>query len=101
MTTVARRALTTVVALLGGTVALSAPAYAATSSIDHVQPKDRALQVVLSLDDVPGGSEPDLGTVTATFDGEPVKARAELLSDSAAAVSRTAILAIDVSDSMA
>jgi tight adherence protein B len=85
---------------LGSTVA-AAPAYAAESSIDHVQPKKNDLQTVISLADVPVGVTPDLGTVTATFAGAPVEATAELLSGSSEDVERTAVLAIDVSESMA
>ncbi|GAA1926029.1 type II secretion system F family protein [Nocardioides marmoribigeumensis] len=78
-----------------------APALAATSSIDYIEPKDGGLRVVVSLDDVPAGTTPDLATVTATLDGDPVTASAESLSKAADKVERTTVLALDVSDSMA
>ncbi len=85
-----------------GLILLSgAPALAVTSSIDYIEPKDQGLQVVVGLDDVPAGVSPDLGTVSATLDGEPVQATAESLSDASDEVQRTTVLALDVSDSMA
>ncbi len=86
----------------GVLLALSgAPALAATSSIDYVEPKDGGLRVVVSLDGLPAGATPDLATVTATVDGEPVAATAESLSTAKDKVDRTTVLALDVSDSMA
>ncbi len=90
---------------LGGTCALLAlsvaPASAATSSIDYIEPDGQGLRVIVSLDDLPSGAEPDLATVTATLDGEPVEATAEPVADAADKVERTTVLALDVSDSMA
>src|SRR3954469_11725792 len=78
----------------------TSPAYAASSSIDHIQPDKTGLQVVLSLTGVPNGVSPDLGTVTATFDNKPVTAKAQALSDSSNTIQRTTVLALDVSASM-
>ena len=79
----------------------AAPAYAASSSIDHVQADKTGLQVVLSLTGVPNGVSPDLGTVTATFNGKPVTAKAQELSGSGSqTIRRTTVLALDVSASM-
>jgi tight adherence protein B len=78
-----------------------APATAATSSIDYVEPTEGGLRVVVSLDDLAAGTAPDLATVTATVDGEPVPASAESLSNATDKVARTTVLALDVSESMA
>lgn len=94
-------AVTAATAVSVGAAMFAAPAYAATGSIDHVQPAGQDLQVVLSLAGVPTGITPDLDTVTATFADEPVEATAELLSGSSGDVRRTTILALDVSNSMA
>ncbi len=82
------------------TLALAAPAQAATGNIDFVQPKGQSLQVLFSLADVPDGVSPDLGTVTVTVDGDPVAATAESVADSAEKVSRTTVIAFDASNSM-
>jgi tight adherence protein B len=92
-------ALLAPVALLG--MAVAAPAYAATSSIDHVEAGAGRMQAVVSLVDLPEGAAPDLGTATVTFDGEPVPATAEPLSENDEALRRTAVLTLDVSRSMA
>lgn len=86
--------------LAAGSLALglgmgTAPAYAADGSIDHVQEKDGALQILYS---VPGGATPDLGTATVSFNGETLEATAEPAS--AGQVARTTVLAVDVSNSM-
>lgn len=79
----------------------AAPAYAASSSIDHVQKDKNGLQVVVSLSGVPDGVSPDLGTVTATFNGKPVTANAqELTGNGGDTIRRTTVLALDVSASM-
>jgi tight adherence protein B len=77
------------------------PAFAATGNIDHVQPDGDTLQVVLSLGDLPGHGSPDLDTVSVRFDGQSVPATAEPITDAEAQVRRTAVLAMDVSKSMA
>src|SRR6476659_1153683 len=94
----ARLGVAAVTVLLAGLTA--APAFAAEGSIDHVESKDGKLQVLYSLSNV-GDAAPDLKTLSVNLDGKPVDATATLASDAKQAVRRTAILAIDVSDSMA
>jgi tight adherence protein B len=87
-----------------GWAGFAAPAYAVSASIDHIEAgKDGAATVraVVSLAELPDGARPDLASAAVTFDGEPVDATAEPLSESGADVRRTAVLALDVSDSMA
>lgn len=82
------------------TLAWTAPAEAATSSIDHVEPQGDLLDVVVSLEDLPMDAVPDVDSVTATFNGEPIDSSAQLLSQAGDTFKRTAILALDVSQSM-
>jgi tight adherence protein B len=94
-------ALTT--ALAGAAVATllgASPASAATSNIDHVESADGKLQLIVSMSDLAEGESPDLDTVGVTFDGEPVPAEVQPLSEAPEAVRRTAVLAMDVSKSM-
>ena len=79
---------------------LASPAIAAEGSIDHVESRNGKVQVLYSLPNV-GDATPDLKTLSVTLDGEPVDATATLASDAKQGVRRTAILAIDVSESMA
>ena len=80
---------------------VGSPAYAAPSaSIDHIEPGTGDVKLVVSLQGVPDGVEPDLDTVTTTFDDEPVESTAQSLSDAGDELKRTVILAMDVSDSM-
>lgn len=97
----ARAAAAVVAAVVGVTLVppVAAPAYAASSSIDHVQDRGRELQLVVSLSDVPDGAAPALDQVSVSFDGEPLEALAEPVADSTE-VRRTTVVAIDVSDSM-
>jgi len=88
------------VALLAAVAwALPSPAFAAEGSIDYVERKDDAIQVLYSL---PGsaGAEPDLNSVAVTLDGQALAAQGELATDSRETLRRTAVLAIDVSNSM-
>lgn len=78
---------------------LAAPAFAAEGSIDHVESRDGKLEVLYSLPNL-GAVTPDLATLEVTLDGETVDATATLASDAERGVRRTAILAIDVSNSM-
>jgi tight adherence protein B len=73
--------------------------WAAEGSIDHVENRDGKLEVLYSLPDV-GEATPDLDSLEVTIDGKPVDATATLASDATNGVRRTAILAIDVSESM-
>ena len=82
----------------GGMLALVAsPALAAEGSIDHVESHDGTVQVLYST---PDGAEPALDTLQVQLDGKPLEASATLASDATDAVRRTAVLAIDVSNSM-
>ncbi len=76
------------------------PAQASTTSIDHVEATDGTVRAVLSVADLPRGASPDLDGVSASFAGQPVAASARPLSESAT-LRRTAVLALDVSRSMA
>ena len=82
------------------TLATASPASAAESNIDHVEPNGTKLQLVVSMTDLEDGAEPDLATVTVSFDGESVPASAEPASEAADVVRRTTVLAMDVSKSM-
>lgn len=80
---------------------VGSPASAAPSaSIDHIEPGNGDVKLVVSLQGLPDGVAPDLGTVTTTFDDEPVESTAQSLSDAGDELKRTVILAMDVSDSM-
>jgi tight adherence protein B len=88
-------------AALLATVALATiatPAFADQGSIDHVQNVKGKVQVLYSLPD--GAASPDLGTLKMTLAGKPLESNATLASNAANAVRRTAILAVDVSNSM-
>lgn len=74
-----------------------APADADQISIDHSQPVEGAVKLLVS---VPAGTRPDLGGVDVTIAGTKVQATAEAAASSAL-VRRTAVLAIDTSLSMA
>lgn len=68
--------------------------------IDNVSTKGSTVNVLYSLPGVPDGVSPDLSSVTVTLGGQQFDATATLASSSANAVKRTAVLAIDVSESM-
>ena len=87
-------------AAICGSVLVAAPATAASGNIDHVEPDGDKLQMVVSLSDVSDGDSVDLETVTVSFDGEPVAAEAQSLSEAGAELRRTTVLAMDVSKSM-
>ncbi len=85
--------------LAAGMLAAGAPAYAADpggASIAHLEPGDDGLQILVS---VPEGADVDLDAVTATIAGQEAPVTAGLASDGEA-VRRTAVLAIDTSNSM-
>ena len=86
---------------IAATALMAAPAHAATEgSIDHVETSDSEVRVLYSIPGIGEGVEPDLNSLAVTVDGSPVEATADLASDSSEGVRRTAILAIDVSNSM-
>ncbi len=97
-----RRALVFAVPVVAAAVLTAAPASAVTGTIDYVEPDGEALQVVLSLSDLAPGARPDLDSLSATFDGNPLEASIESIDDASAqeSISRTAVLALDVSNSM-
>ena len=81
--------------------ALLAPAaHAADGSIDHIEAQGSQLRMLISLGDLAAGASPDLDEVEVSFDGVPLDAVAEPLEDAATTVRRTAVLAVDASDSM-
>lgn len=78
--------------------AVATPAAAAGEvTIDHAQPVDGAVELLVSL---PPDAQPALDEVTVTIGGTPVAATAEPAA-AAGLVRRTAVLAIDTSLSMA
>jgi len=87
------------IAVSGGIALSTAPARAAdgTATIDHAELHGTSLQLLVS---VPGDAEVDLGSVQLSIDGTEVPATAAAASSSGS-VQRTAVLAIDTSDSMA
>src|SRR6476659_7711835 len=91
------RGISAAVAVLLTAVAF--PASAAEGNIDHVETKDGKLQVLYSLPGA-GDTAPDLESLQVSLDGTPLDAKAALASTTET-VRRTAILAIDVSESMA
>lgn len=92
---------TVLVCAVASLVLGAAPAATAgEGTVGDVTPVDDGVQVLFSVPALPDGAVPDLDTVTATVDGEPVDAEATLASDTSA-VERVAVLAIDTSDSMA
>ncbi len=79
-----------------------APAFAdSTGSIDHVESTDGEAQVLFSVTDLATAVSPDPSTVMVSVNDEAVEADVTVVADDPTAVSRTAVLAIDVSNSMA
>jgi tight adherence protein B len=104
-----RRSPTAVARLLllavGLLLAAAAPAGAqdlasGTASIDHIETDHGTLQILFSVPDVDDAARPDLDSVQVTVNDQPLEATATPASDSAQAVRRTAVLAIDTSKSM-
>ena len=95
------RRISVIAALLAlvGVSGISAPAFAAEGSIDHVERDSGSMQVLFSLPGA-GDVEPDLGSLTVSLNDQPLDAKAELAADAVDTVRRTAILTIDVSNSM-
>ena len=102
---VARRAAA---ALLLGVLltGIGAPAAGAggdsVASIDSVQTRGENVQVLVSLQGLPDGATPDLETLSVQVGSATVPATAGLASDAGAesAIERTAVLALDASESM-
>lgn len=97
----ARRALRALgpalVALALSVVLPAGSAWAEEGSIAHVEATSDGLRILV---DVPAGTNVDLAGVRATLDGTELDATASSTRDGAA-VSRTTVLAIDTSQSMA
>ena len=93
--------LLSLLTLLTAVIVGATPAYAASEgAIDHVETSNGVVRVLYSIPGIGQGVEPDLDSLDVTVDGSPVEATADLASDSSEGVRRTAILAIDVSNSM-
>jgi tight adherence protein B len=90
-----------VAAVCLGVAAPSAAETPDTGSIDHIRDTGSTVQVLYSLPGLPPDAKPDLSSLKVSMSGRPQEAQAEIASQSADVVRRTAVLAIDVSDSMA
>lgn len=97
-----RRAIVLAVPVVATAVLSASPAWAVTGTIDYVEADGEALQVVLSLSDLAPGEQPDLESLAASFEGAPLEASIESIAGDSAqeTISRTAVLALDVSNSM-
>ena len=94
-----RRTATVVVPLLGALL-VGGPAHAATGiDIDHVESADGRVSILLGIDRLPAGSDPDLGSVSVELDGTSQDATVRRVGGGA--VVRTTVLALDASKSMA
>lgn len=76
-------------------------AHAAEGAIEHVEVSDGRLQILFSTPVGTAGAAPDLDSVTVTVEGVDAAATAALAANSVERIDRTAVLAIDVSQSMA
>ena len=66
------------VALALGALTTGPSAFAADEiNIDHVQSEGGTVSMLLGVDRLPGGSNPDLDTIAVTVDGQEVDATAE------------------------
>lgn len=74
----------------------------AVASIDSVQTRGEKVQVLVGLEGLPDGATPALSSLTVQVGGEELAATAELASavDEGATIQRTAVLALDASESM-
>jgi tight adherence protein B len=87
----------------GLSVAATVGAWAAgEGNIDHTETKAGSLRILYSIPELPEGVEPDLASLEVTVNDAPLKASADLAAsaDASEQVRRTAILAIDTSNSM-
>ena len=86
-------------AILLGILASGGVAVAADEiTIDHVQSDGGAASLLLGVDGIPEGAEPDLDSVRVTVNGEQVDASAETVEGGK--VERTTVLVLDASNSM-
>lgn len=87
--------------LVAGLLLFASPAVAAgEGSIDHAEAADGSIRVLYSLPELPAGASPELDSVSVTVNGTPLEAVAEPSASASEQVRRTAILAIDTSESM-
>jgi tight adherence protein B len=68
--------------------------------IDHVETAGGQVNVLFSVPGLPDGVTPDASTISVTMDGKQVSAKAVPVEGSDQTIRRTAVLAIDVSQSM-
>lgn len=89
-------------ALLGTVAALvfmTPSAFAEGVDIDHVEAESGLVSMVVGVDGLPADTQIDDGAWQVTVDDEPVEVSAETVSSGA--IERTAIVALDASQSMA
>ena len=67
-------------------------------NIDHVEPADGRVSLVLAVDGIPGGADVEASSVRVEVDGRAVDSAAKLIS--ASDVERTTVLVLDASNSM-
>lgn len=67
-------------------------------NIDHVEPVDGQVSLVLAVDGIPGGADVEASSVRVEVDGRAVDSTAKLIS--AGDVERTTVLVLDASNSM-
>jgi tight adherence protein B len=86
---------------LVGAVTIGAWA-AGEGNIDHTETKADLLRILYSIPQLPEDVEPDLASLKVTVNDTPLEASAEFAAsaDASAQIRRTAILAIDTSNSM-
>lgn len=88
-------------ALAAAALVLATPLSASAEtgvSIDHVESDGGAVDLVLSVDQLPAGVTPDAGDVTVTVDGEQVDADVQAIDSGT--IERTTVLVLDASNSM-
>ncbi len=71
-----------------------------SGQIDSVQTRNGVVHVLYTLRGLPANATPDVSSVQVGLNGQPQRATAELASAAGNKVTRSAVLAIDVSDSM-
>jgi tight adherence protein B len=93
------KVLATVIA--AAAMVLSAPATAIADdeiTIDHVETGDGRVDVLLSVDQLPGGATPESDSVEVSVDGRAVEANVKTVA--AGDIERSTVLVLDASNSM-
>jgi tight adherence protein B len=88
-------------AVAGAMMVLSAPAAAIADdeiTIDHIEATDGGVDILLSVDQLPGGAAPDKDTVEVSVDGRAVEATVKTVA--AGDIDRSTMLVLDASNSM-